>query len=238
MGHHPVSDLFIVVGERGLGQTNVRVQDPIRIREPSRVCDGLPPGRGRPIIGARFGEMLCNLPTDRRGRLIRPEALEARLPQNTFLRPFGKSYFRILREEFADCSDIVTVTSNGKAVASVLNFYFRDQVLPYYGGGTAAARALAANDFMYWEVMRRACERGYRVFDFGRSKLGTGSYAFKRNWGFAAVPMHYQYQLTSGHGIPDLNPLNPKLKLFVSTWKHMPLPLARLFGPAIVRGIG
>ena len=151
---------------------------------------------------------------------------------------FGKSYFRILREEFADCSDIVTVTSNGKAVASVLNFYFRDQVLPYYGGGTAAARALAANDFMYWEVMRRACERGYRVFDFGRSKLGTGSYAFKRNWGFAAVPMHYQYQLTSGHGIPDLNPLNPKLKLFVSTWKHMPLPLARLFGPAIVRGIG
>jgi len=29
-----------------------------------------------------------------------------------------------------------------------------------------AARALAANDFMYWEVMRRASERGYRIFDF------------------------------------------------------------------------
>src|SRR4029078_8757171 len=94
MGHHPVSDLFIVVGERGLGQTNVRVQDPIWIREPSRVCDGLPPGLGRPIIGASFGEMLCNLPTDRCGGLIGPEALEARLPQNTLLCPFSKSYFR------------------------------------------------------------------------------------------------------------------------------------------------
>src|SRR6266581_614516 len=45
---------------------------------------------------------------------------------------FGKNYFLILREEFADCSDIVTVTSDGRAVASVFNFYFRDQVLPYY----------------------------------------------------------------------------------------------------------
>src|SRR5204863_9550033 len=90
---------------------------------------------------------------------------------------FGKSYFRLLLEEFSDCSDILPVTSEGRAVASVLNFYFRDQVLPYYGGGGHAARALAANDFMYWEVMRRACEQGYRLFDFGRSKLGTGSYA-------------------------------------------------------------
>ena len=51
----------------------------------------------------------------------------------------------------------MTVLLGGKAVASVLNFYFRDEVLPFYGGGMAAARDLAANDFMYWEVMRRAC---------------------------------------------------------------------------------
>ena len=76
---------------------------------------------------------------------------------------FGKSYFRILIEEFAGACDIVTVMTDDQPVASVLNFYFRDEVLPYYGGGTAAARALAANDFMYWEVMRRACERGCRL---------------------------------------------------------------------------
>ena len=151
---------------------------------------------------------------------------------------FAKSYFRILKEEFSNCSDIVTVSYNGKAVASVLNFYFRDEVLPFYGGGVRAARALAANDFMYWEVMRRACERGCRVYDFGRSKVGTGSYAFKRNWGFEPTPLVYQFRLAPGRSVPDLNPLNSKLAMLVAAWKRLPLTVATRLGPVIVRGIG
>ena len=151
---------------------------------------------------------------------------------------FSESYFHILRDEFSTCSDIVTVTCDGHAVASVLNFYFRDEVLPFYGGGVRAARALAATDFMYWEVMRRACERGYRNFDFGRSKLGTGPFAFKRNWGFQPIPLIYQYRLSPGTSIPDLNPLNPKLAMFIAVWKRLPLAVATRLGPSIVRGIG
>ena len=151
---------------------------------------------------------------------------------------FAKSYFRILREEFPACSDIVTVTCNGGAVAAVLNFYFRDEVLPFYGGGRGMARGLAANDFMYWEVMRRACERGYRRFDFGRSKIGTGAYAFKRNWGFEPTPLIYQFRLTAKRDLPDLNPLNPKFAFFIAAWKRLPLPLANRLGPLIVKGIG
>lgn len=151
---------------------------------------------------------------------------------------FAKSYFLILREEFVDCSDIVTVSHNGRAVASVLNFYFRGEVLPFYGGGVRTARSLAANDFMYWEVMRRACERGYRIFDFGRSKVGTGSYAFKCNWGFEPTPLVYQFRLAQGRAMPDLNPLNPKLAALVAAWKRLPLAVANRLGPMIVRGIG
>ncbi len=151
---------------------------------------------------------------------------------------FAKSYFRILTEEFADFCDIVVVTSAGRAVAAVLNFYFRDEVLPYYGGGVRAARALAANDFMYWEVMRRSCDRGCRVFDFGRSKIGTGAYAFKRNWGFEPTPLRYQFRVGGGRRASDLNPLNPKFRLLVAAWKRMPLPLAAWLGPIIVKGIG
>jgi hypothetical protein len=97
---------------------------------------------------------------------------------------------------------------------------------------------LAANDFMYWEVMRRACERGCRVFDFGRSKVGTGAYAFKRNWGFEPTPLVYQFRLGPGRAMPDLNPLNPKLRLLVAAWKRLPLRLANWLGPMIVKGIG
>ncbi len=151
---------------------------------------------------------------------------------------FAKSYFRILTEEFARCCDIVTVSHDRRAVAAVLNFYFRDEVLPFYGGGVQAARALAANDFMYWEVMRRGCERGCRRFDFGRSKTGTGAYAFKRNWGFEPTPLDYQFRLAVGRKAPDLNPLNPKFRLLVAGWKRLPLGLATRLGPLIVKGIG
>ena len=151
---------------------------------------------------------------------------------------FAKSYFRILREEFSYCSDIVTVTCKGKAISAVLNFYFRNEVLPFYGGGTEMARGLAANDFMYWEVMRRACERGCSIFDFGRSKIGTGAHAFKRNWGFEPMPLVYQYRLAARQDMPDLSPLNPKYALLVAAWKRLPLQVANRLGPLIVKGIG
>ena len=83
-----------------------------------------------------------------------------------------------------------------------------------------------------------ACERGYRVFDFGRSKIGTGSFAFKRNWGFEPRPLVYQYRLAAGHKLPDLSPLNPKFGVLIALWKRLPLAVATCLGPLIVRGIG
>ena len=151
---------------------------------------------------------------------------------------FSRRYFRILSETFSDCSDIVTVLDDGRPIASVMNFYFREEVLPYYGGGTSQARQRAGNDFMYWEVMRRAAARGYRLFDFGRSKLGTGAFAFKHNWGFEPQSLHYRYRLAPGAEIPDHNPMNPKYRLFIAAWKRLPLPVANLLGPPIVRGLG
>jgi FemAB-related protein (PEP-CTERM system-associated) len=151
---------------------------------------------------------------------------------------FARRYFTVLCEAFHGCSDIVTVLDGEKPIASVLNFYFREEVLPYYGGGTAEARQRAGNDFMYWEVMRRAAERGYRLFDFGRSKLGTGAFAFKHNWGFEPEKLNYRYRLAPGASIPDHNPLNPKYRMFIAAWKRLPLPVANLLGPPIVRGLG
>ena len=83
-----------------------------------------------------------------------------------------------------------------------MNFYFRDEVLPYYGGGTAFARQRAGNDFMYWEVMRRAADRGCRLFDFGRSKLGTGAFDFKKNWGFTPEQLALPVQARAGRRDP------------------------------------
>lgn len=151
---------------------------------------------------------------------------------------FPKALFRTLREVFgADC-DVLTVHRDGQVIASVMSFYFRDEVLPYYGGGYPAARDVAGYDFMYWELMRRACESGYRVFDFGRSKEGTGAFSFKKNWGFEPQPLAYEFYLVRGREVPDHNPMNPKYRRFIRLWQRLPLPVANLLGPRIVRGLG
>jgi len=165
-------------------------------------------------------------------------AIYAESVRNLGTPVFSRRYFRILAQVFRGRMDVVTVLDAGTPVSAVLNFYDRDEVLPYYGGGTAAARDSHANDFMYWEVMRRAAAKGSRLFDFGRSKVGTGAFAFKKNWGFAPDPLHYRYRLAPGAAIPDHNPLNPKYRLFIAAWKRLPLPVANLVGPYIVRGIG
>lgn len=150
-----------------------------------------------------------------------------------------KRFFALLREEFGDDCEVMLVRApDGRLISGVLSFYFRDEILPYYAGDTEDARGLAANDFKYWELMRRACERGIRVFDYGRSKVGTGPYDFKRNWGFEPQPLCYRYKLFKADRVPENNPNNPKYRLFIEAWRRLPLPVANVLGPLIVRNLG
>ncbi|HEX4260227.1 MAG TPA: FemAB family XrtA/PEP-CTERM system-associated protein [Acetobacteraceae bacterium] len=172
------------------------------------------------------------------GRLGALHRVYAESVRNLGTPVFSRRYFALLLEAFPDASDVLTVFDGEAPIAAVMNFYFRDEVLPYYGGGTAAARGRAGNDFMYWEVMRHAAARGCRLFDFGRSKEGTGAFSFKKNWGFQPTPLAYRFRLRPGTDLPERNPLNPKYARFIAAWKRLPLPVANAIGPHLVRGLG
>jgi FemAB-related protein (PEP-CTERM system-associated) len=131
-------------------------------------------------------------------------------------------------------ADILTVSQGGRPLASVLSLYHGDTVYPYWGGGTRAARAARANELMYFALMRHARARGFTRFDFGRSKAGTGAFAFKKNWGFEPRPLVYAVKGDAR----ETNPLSPRYRLQVATWKRLPLWLANRLGPPIARGLG
>ena len=131
---------------------------------------------------------------------------------------------------------MLTVRENGTPLASVLSLYHRGVVMPFWGGGTAAARSARANDMMYFALMRRARERGCTRFDFGRSKVGTGAAAYKHNWGFEGQPLVYA---TRSVGAPrTINPLDPQFSRKVKLWQKLPLVVANRLGPMIARGLG
>ncbi len=148
----------------------------------------------------------------------------------------SRRYFALLLEAFGDDAGILIVRD--PQGSGVLSLYYRDEVLPMHAGDTVRARDLAANDFKYWSLMQRAIDRGCTVFDYGRSKRGTGQFDFKKNWGFEPTPLVYEYRLVRGKGIPQHNPLNPKYRLMIETWRRLPRWLVNAAGPQIVRGLG
>jgi FemAB-related protein (PEP-CTERM system-associated) len=185
------------------------------------------PRKQRAMVRKGIDAGLESAVSDDPDRLFRTYAASVR---NLGTPVFPRRYFRLLQETFGPSCDNLVVTHQGQDVAAVMSFYFRDEVLPYYGGSLPLARDLKGNDFMYWELMRRSVERGCRLFDFGRSKTGSGSYHFKKNWGFEPQPLHYEYFLVKSSEVPEVNPNNPRYRLFIEAWKRLPLPLANLVG--------
>lgn len=151
---------------------------------------------------------------------------------------FPHTLFDAVLDRFAGNADILTVYSGGEPVSSVLSLYHRGAVMPYWGGGTRAARHLRANDRMYFALMLHARERGCDRFDFGRSKTGSGAWQFKRNWGFLPEPLAYASWTAPGAERRDADPNSSKHAWQIAIWQHIPLMLANRLGPWIARGLG
>ena len=151
---------------------------------------------------------------------------------------FPRALFEAMLDRFGEDADIVTVFHGGDPVASVLSFYHRGTVMPYWGGGVWAARGLRANERMYFELMRHARARGCTRFDFGRSKTASGPYAFKKNWGFEPEPLSYAYWTAPGATPRNVDPTSEKHGLAIRIWQKLPLSVANRIGPWIAGGLG
>jgi FemAB-related protein (PEP-CTERM system-associated) len=194
------------------------------------------PNRQRAMVRKGIKEGLVSEETSDAGRLYRVYSESVR---NLGTPVFARKYFDILQDTFKDDCRILMICHEGEDVAGVMSFYFKGEVLPYYGGSVARARTIkGCNHFMYWELLRRSADEGLTSFDFGRSKAGTGPYQFKKNWGFTPQPLPYEYYLVKASEMPNVNPTNPKYRLLVDTWSRLPLPVANFVGPFLARSLG
>lgn len=208
-------------------------------------------------IGGTDEELLLSLPKETR-RMVRRSLAEGFVPRTgpgdlgAFYRLFAEGYrdhgtpvfpirwIRSLLEEFGEEAVLFSLTDGegGAVAASVLTLLFRDEVLPYYIGAARDCYRRNVNNAVYFELMRWARdERGASLYDFGRSKKGTGSHSFKKRWGLEEVPLDYRFHLVTDREVPDLNPLNPKYARRIAAWRKLPLWLANRLGPPIVRGL-
>lgn len=150
---------------------------------------------------------------------------------------FSRKLFSTLRREFGNQVRIFGVRKEGKAIAGVLCLYFRDQVLPYYGGALGEFYKDSPNNFMYWSLIEQSCAEGFKTFDFGRSKKGTGSFEFKSAWSMEVSELQYRYHLVRMKSVPHMSPVDKKFSLPIAAWKRMPFSWTKVLGPQLIRWI-
>jgi serine/alanine adding enzyme len=152
--------------------------------------------------------------------------------------PFHRTiFYRNILAEFPNQSEILMVCHGGQYLGGVLLVTSKDTIFPLYGGVLTQYRSFSPMSLLIWETIRYGCERGFARLDFGRSRWGSGTFLFKRQWGAQPFPLFYEYYLPGGANLPDQDPTNPKFRLAITLWKRLPIFAARALGPLIIRGI-
>lgn len=225
----PIEPTWVVVGDRYAGfRRSIPESD-------AAILSGIPrKGRRHDVRKS----LVAGLRFEPNGDLPRLHRILAESYRNLGTPSFGLHWFAALREAFRGQCDICLVLRGDEPLAAALAFRYADAILPFYAGGTRAARAVGANDFLYFNLMRFGRERGCTVFDFGRSRSGSGSYAYKRSWGFVPRPIQTLYGMPQGGTVPQIDPSNPRYRGFIAAWKRLPVSLAARLGPWLSRQIG
>lgn len=148
---------------------------------------------------------------------------------------FPRKYFEKLQQEFGDRVDVREIVLNDRVVAASFNFLCRSEMHTYYAASDPDFLHAAPNNYMYFNHLLWAAEKGFRRFDFGRSKLDTGTFEFKRHWLTEMRELPYEVLLVKRKGMPNFTPKNPKFELALKVWQRLPLPLTKVLGPRLVR---
>jgi FemAB-related protein (PEP-CTERM system-associated) len=150
---------------------------------------------------------------------------------------YGKNFFRNILETYPESTKIISVMMAGRPVASCLLTWYRKTLEIPWASSIRDFKELCPNTLLFWGAIRFAVQEGFAKFDFGRSTLGEGCYRFKKQWGGRQTQLYWQYLLDSGVPMPELNPDNPKYRMAIKLWQHLPVPVTNILGPRIVRNI-
>jgi FemAB-related protein (PEP-CTERM system-associated) len=150
---------------------------------------------------------------------------------------YARAFFDEVLRTFADTARVFVARHEGRPVAASIVYWHRSMIEVPWASALRASNPLSANVLLYWHMLKFAVERGFTVFDFGRSTPNEGTFHFKRQWGAEPLPLVWEYWNAGGTRPPDLNPKNPKFDLAIRVWQRLPVPVATALGPHVVRNI-
>lgn len=150
---------------------------------------------------------------------------------------YPRQLFAWILETFPKQTSIVVLELRDRPVAVGFLLGFRGRLEIPWASSISEFNRFGVNMLLYWESLKIAIRDGYQVFDFGRSTINSGTHRFKKQWGAEQRQLYWHYWLRPGQRMPQLTPRNPKYRLFVEIWKHLPMFLTNSIGPKIVKSL-
>jgi FemAB-related protein (PEP-CTERM system-associated) len=147
---------------------------------------------------------------------------------------FGKGFLHNVVAEFGDNLLICCIRWQGQLIGAYCAFLFGDAILGAWGAALPRYLDHRPNHMSYWAYMQYGCEHGFRHMDLGRSRIGSGSYEFKKGWGAQPQPLYQLYYIRGNSQAPRVGSSrqdDARYRLFVNLWRRLPLPLVEALGP-------
>jgi predicted N-acyltransferase len=148
---------------------------------------------------------------------------------------YRRNFFAEILEAFPKDSHICVVRHKGKPLAVSFLSGYRDTIEALWSSSLYEFASMKPNMFLYWKILSFAGERGFRLFDFGRSSIGSGTHRFKKQWGSQEVPLYWVYWVPEGADLPELNIDNPRYRVAIWLWQRLPMSVTKVIGPPIVK---
>lgn len=150
---------------------------------------------------------------------------------------YSKQFFKEILSTFDENTFVAVVRLNGEAVSAGFLIGNNGKLEIPWASTLRKVNRIGVNMFLYWNILKIAIEKDFKVFDFGRSSKDSGTLKFKKQWGGCEKQLYWYYDMNGGQQLPELNPNNKKYQAAIAVWKKLPVSITRIVGPLLVKNL-
>ena len=150
---------------------------------------------------------------------------------------YNISFFCNILEAMGDSIEIYIVTYQERAIAAAFNGLFKGTVEGMWLSSLPEYSRLQPGYFLYWEMIRQACDAGFKEYHLGRSSVESGGEIFKKKWNAVPKQLYWEYILNRSTEVPELNVQNPRYQMAIRLWRRLPIPVTKVLGPVLAKNI-
>ncbi|MCG7981146.1 MAG: FemAB family PEP-CTERM system-associated protein [Candidatus Thiodiazotropha lotti] len=144
----------------------------------------------------------------------------------------SKRWFQAVQDSYGENAAIGLVELEGQPVGCCLILMTDTNLAIPWASTLRQYNRLAPNMLLYWNILKYACDNGYKQVDFGRSSQDQGTYRFKTQWGAKPKDLAW-YTITDNGNTKSESGLMGYRRVAESAWQKLPLTAANYIGPLV-----